>query len=670
MDTITVALVVLALVIALSISYFHYFFRRSSIKEIYLLFFLRSVSIFGLLILLINPKFERKILELIKPTLFIAIDNSSSISYSKEDATVLTLTNEIRNSEEINKWFDVKYFTFGSFTKSGDKLNFDESRTNVSEVLELLNKLGNQQIAPIVLITDGNQTFGSAYKYFQSNQEIYPFIVGDTMQLADLKIDQVNINAYSFLNNNFPVEVFIHYNGNNNLHTKFTVESQGRIIYKQSIEFTPDKNNVHLEFNLPANTVGKHLYKARIAPFDKEKNIINNIKNFSIEVIDEQTTIALVYDIMHPDIGMFKKSIESNKQRKVELLNVNSINKTELDYSAFILYQPNNKFQSIFELVKDRKANYLLVGGLSTDWNFINNNQEFLSYNFSPLIEKYYPNYNKNFNIFHVNDIGFEEFPAIEGYFGDLKISVPNESILTQFINGVVTKEPLLATFNASGQRVSVLIGENIWKWRSHSYLLEKSFQKFDDFLSSIIQYLTIVKQLNAIELEFKTFYYSDEEVKIIARAYDANFNFNDNAELYIQIGNTSAKIPFYTNGNHFEVNLGALKSGNYKFVVVDQQNNAKREGEFSIIEYSLEQEVTHSNVSDLRTLALNSKGEIFYPSQFEKFVDVLRNNNKLIPVQKEKIIPISLIDWKWLLGIIIVSLAIEWFIRKYRGLI
>lgn len=670
MDTLTITLVVLALVIALSISYFQYFFRRTSIKEIHLLFFLRSVSVFGLLILLINPKFDRKILESVKPTLFIAIDNSSSISFSKEDSTVLTLTNKIKNSEEINKRFDVKYFTFGSFTKSGDELNFEESRTNISEVLEVLNKLRNQQTAPIALISDGNQTFGRAYKYFQSNQEIYPFIVGDTMQLADLKIEQVNINAYSFLNNKFPVEVFIHYNGNKNLNSIFTIESQDRIVFEQSIEFTPDKNNVHLEFNLPASTVGKHLYKARIAPFDNEKNVINNIKNFSIEVIDEQTTIALIYDVMHPDIGMFKKSIESNKQRKVELLNINSINKIELNYSAFILYQPNNKFQSVFEFIKNNKSNYLLVGGLSTDWDFINNNQEFFNYNSTPLFEKYYPSYNKNFNVFFVKDIGFGEFPALERSFGDLKIFVPNESILTQFINGVDTKAPLLTTISSSGQRASILFGENIWKWRSHSYLLEKSFQKFDDFLSNIIQYLTIIKKLNAIELEFKTFYYSDEEVKIKARAYDANFNFNDNTELYIQIGNSSTKIPFYTNGNYFEVNLGALKSSNYKFVVVDQQNNAKREGEFSIIEYSIEQEVTHSNVSDLRTLALNSNGEIFYPSQFEKFVDVLSSNDKFRPLQKEKIIPISLIDWKWLLGIIIVSLAIEWFIRKYRGLI
>jgi len=670
MDTLTITLVLLALVIAWLISYFQYFFRRNNIKEIYLLFILRSVSIFGLLILLINPKFNRKILEIVKPKLFVAIDNSSSIKYIDQDSLVLNIVGKIRGNEEINKRFNVNYFTFGSSSKSNDQPNFDESKTNIYEVLEVLNKLTNEQIAPIVLISDGNQTYGSSYKYFQSNQEIYPFIVGDTIQMTDIEISQVNVNSYSFLNNNFPIEVFLHYNGNKNLKTKFTIEDQQRIVYEQSVEFTNNKNNIHLALTLPSDAVGKHVYKARVVPFNNEKNVINNIKNFSIEVIDEQTTIALIYDLLHPDIGMFKKSIENNKQRKVVLLNVDSIDENELDYSAFILYQPTYKFQNIFDLIKKNKANFLLVGGLSTDWNFINNNQEFLKLNFAPQFEKYYPNFNESYNIFHVEDIGFSDFPALEGYFGDVNISVPNESILTQFVNGMETKEPLLATFSLSGQRGSVLFGENIWKWRSHTYMLEKSFQKFDNFLSGIIQYLTIVKQLNAIDLEFEAFYYADEEVKIRARAYDTNFNFKANTEIYLTLENSPNEMPFYTNGNYFEVTLGALKSGNYNFLVTDKQNKAKKEGAFTIIDYSVEQELTHSNRSDLKALALNSKGEIFYPFQFDNFVATVLNNNNFKPVQKEKIIPVSLIDWKWLLGIIIVSLGLEWFIRKYRGLI
>ncbi len=181
---------------------------------------------------------------------------------------------------------------------------------------------------------------------------------------------------------------------------------------------------------------------------------------------------------------------------------------------------------------------------------------------------------------------------------------------------------------------------------------------------------MTLVKQLNKIQLDFKPFFYSDEEVKIKAMAYDSNFNFNTNAELFVQVENNFDKLPFYSNGKYFEVNLGELKSGTYNFKVIDKQSKGEIEGFFTIIEYSIEQEITQSNKSDLEMLALNSDGKIFYPFEFKEFVDLLMNSTKFTPLQKEKTIPVTLIEWKWLLIIIIVSLAFEWFIRKYRGLI
>ena len=177
-------------------------------------------------------------------------------------------------------------------------------------------------------------------------------------------------------------------------------------------------------------------------------------------------------------------------------------------------------------------------------------------------------------------------------------------------------------------------------------------------------------KESNKTELEFKSFYYSDEDVIIKARDYDSNFNFNVNSQMHVNLENSEDKIPFYMDKDYFEVNLGSLKSGNYKFSVVNDQDNSKVEGNFSVIEYSVEQENTIANSSDLSELANVSGGKIFYPSQFVNFIDHLRNNNKFTSVQKEKIKTVSLIDWKWLLGIIIVSLSLEWFIRKFRGLV
>ena len=43
-------------------------------------------------------------------------------------------------------------------------------------------------------------------------------------------------------------------------------------------------------------------------------------------------------------------------------------------------------------------------------------------------------------------------------------------------------------------------------------------------------------------------------------------------------------------------------------------------------------------------------------------------DNFKQVEISKEKIEP--LIEWIYLLGLIILSLSIEWFLRKYNGLI
>ena len=71
-----------------------------------------------------------------------------------------------------------------------------------------------------------------------------------------------------------------------------------------------------------------------------------------------------------------------------------------------------------------------------------------------------------------------------------------------------------------------------------------------------------------------------------------------------------------------------------------------------------------------MEALAKNSNGEIIYPSQLDKLTRALLSNASFKSIQKEKSNTISLIEWKWILGIIVLSLSLEWFIRKYRGLI
>ena len=670
MNSLTITFIILALVIAVLLVYFQYFYKIINHKNVLILAFLRFLTVFLLLLLLINPKIQNKYFETIKPKLLVAVDNSSSITYIKQDSLVKKLVEKTIENKELNQKFDIEYFTFGKVLKNTTNYTFQESHTNLSQALIGLNSFSNQQIAPIIIISDGNQTYGGDYRYYQSKQTVYPIIIGDTIKLDDLEITQINVNSYSYLHNNFPVEVFIRYVGNKNFNSNFIIKENNKVVYKQNINFSNDKKSIHLQFSLPASRVGKYLFKCQVIPFTKEKNTTNNFKNFSVDIIDEQSKVAIVYDVLHPDIGMLKRSVESNKQRKVNLINLNLLNNEIPDIDVFILYQPNNKFKSIFEKSGTSNENYFIITGKQTDWNFLNNVQNAFKKTILLKTEKYYPDFNENFTTFLVDDIGFSDFSPLEDIFGQIDFSVPNKTILTKIVEGFSTDSPLLSTFTNSNRRGVVLFGENIWKWRALSYQSEQSFQKFDQFLNSILQYLTITKKENQLELDYNSFYYGDEPIKITAKSYDANFNFDTKADLKLIIEGSQNTYPFYLSGNIFTINLNDLKRGDYSFKVINSENSKQVNGAFTVVEYSIEQENLQSNIKDLQTLANNSKGQIYYPNQIDNLFRTLISNQDFKAIQKEKIKKISLIDWKWLLGLIVLSLTSEWFIRKYRGLI
>jgi cytochrome bd-type quinol oxidase subunit 2 len=86
MTTNTILLIVLSLGIAFALSFYQYYYKAKNRSKVTLfLAFLRFFSIFGLLLLLINPIITRKTIETVKTPLPIVIDNSASMADLKLD---------------------------------------------------------------------------------------------------------------------------------------------------------------------------------------------------------------------------------------------------------------------------------------------------------------------------------------------------------------------------------------------------------------------------------------------------------------------------------------------------------------------------------------------------------------------------------------------------------
>ena len=636
------------------------------------MFGLRATSIFLVLLLLINPTIERQELTNKKPVLSVLVDNSLSVKYFKSEKIVSDFVNQIQNNSQVNNKFDVQFFKFGKNVNVLDSLSFLENQTNIYNAINRVEALNKNTIAPIIVVSDGNQTTGNLYPYIQTQKNVFPIVIGDTIAKSDVRIAQINVNKYSYLKNRFPVETRILYEGNKTIKTRFTIQHEGKIIFRKNLTLSPSNTVETISSTIESSKEGIQYYKASVSKIENEENVENNSKSFSVEVINEQTKILLLTSVLHPDIGALKKAIETNKQRSVVIKNIKEFKGKLAGYQLVILYQPTILFESYFKIIQKEKLNYFVFTGLNTNWNFLNEIQPNYYKNPTNQSEEFGAIFNKGFLTFGQKDISFETFPPLNNTFGSVNMTSKFDALLFQNIAGFETQTPLLATFENDSQKSAVLFGEGIWKWRAASFLNSGSFQDFDEFLANLVQYLASTKKRDRLTLKYDALYPANVPVLVNAFYVDKNYQFDSRAKLNLKLINTgtnvSQNVPFSLLNNSFEAVLEGLPSGDYRFDVTVENQSIRKTGKFRITTYQIEEQFSNANQKELNLLANKTGGKVYFPSENDNIIKDLIADKRYVTIQKSNIINQQLIDWKFILALSILFFTIEWFVRKYIG--
>ncbi|MEZ4971626.1 MAG: hypothetical protein R2814_18535 [Flavobacteriaceae bacterium] len=343
------------------------------------------------------------------------------------------------------------------------------------------------------------------------------------------------------------------------------------------------------------------------------------------------------------------------------------------DVDVYILYQPDASFDKVYEQIQVRNSNSFTVLGTYADLDFLNKIQN----NF--LIETAYPEQeifaspNAAFSKFDISEFSLQDFPPLLSDAGPVNILGSGEPLLKVRIKGMDLDQPLLAVMERETGKHAVLVGENIWKWRVQSYRNDQTFENFDGFLGKLIFYLSASKGKNRLVLDYSPIYNNTSETKIKATYFDEAFVFDAHASINIKVrnksANTSTEMPMLLKDGYYESDLSNLNTGNYDFIVSVTKENLNRSGSFSILDFDAEKQFTSSNYGKLNRLAKNTEGNLYFPDQLDSLAMALESDPNFIPIQKSKQIVVPLIDFKFLLGIIIAALSLEWFIRKFYGL-
>ncbi|WP_350288602.1 VWA domain-containing protein [uncultured Croceitalea sp.] len=627
-------------------------------------------------LLLINPKFIKEAYTIEKAHLIIAVDNSTSIKNLDGTSAALDNLDRLKSNPSLLEKFEINSYSFGNSIREVDSIKFDAKITNISSALNSLNEIYGNSKSALILLSDGNQTLGLDYEYqkLDAALSVFPIVIGDTTTYEDLRVASVNANKYAFLKNKFPIETSISYSGERSINSMVKIYLNGKQVFRQALSFSKTNTNTVVNALLEASDVGIKSLKVQVDELSNEKNTLNNSKELVIEVIDEKTNVGLISSIIHPDIGALKKSIEANEQREVQILKPNASVEILENIDVFILYQPNTTFKSIYDFIGKLGGGVFTITGSKTDWNFLNDIQSSFSKENYNQTEEILPIKDSSFPLFDISDLSFEGYPPLESELGDLVISKSYETIASQRIKGIDLDSPLFLIVNDEESKEAVLFGENIWKWRVQAYRNERTFKTFDDFMGKVLLYLSDVKQKSRLDITYESLYEESYNAKVSASYFDNSYTFDPNAKLTLKLkkqeSDFSRELPMLLKGNTYEASLDALEAGNYQFTVIESKNKISKSGRFKILDSNLEDQFLAADYDKLARFSKSTNGGLYFPEQLDSLIENLLSDNRFTPVQKSNRNVVSLIDFRYLLILMVFALGAEWFIRKYNGLL
>lgn len=671
-------------IVALALTVFLYY-RDNLLDEVrksirYLLAASRFIYLWCILFLLLGIILESFDERKEKPIVFVAHDNSESILLNKDSSFykekyVADLT---AVSQKLEEEYEVVKYSFSDGLEDGLQANYNGKQTDISSVFgSIFDRYTNRNIGAIILSTDGIYNTGSNPVYELARKNYLPVFtigLGDTSIVRDLKIEEVKHNDIAFLGNQFPVEVVVSATQCENEKGVLGIYDGDKLIEQRELKFVSENEQKVERFTLTADKIGFRKYTARITTLDNEFSTRNNEANFYVEVIDGRQKILLSYSGPHPDINALRYVIENNKNYEVVQKKLNEVSAVK-PYDLVVLHNYVAGNPVIDAALDEGTVPFLIINGTNTDTRSLSKMQ--IGFNgFSPQTEEVGFVFNPSFKEILINPKIVELFsaaPPLHAPFGNIRFSGAVDVLAYQKVGSIKLDNPLIYFTKKGKNKVGVIMGEGIWRWRLYDQMKNRTTKNFEEFFNKVTTFLAVKENKDPFRIKIDNEYTESDNVIVEAELYNQSFELINEPEVafnYTDENDNTIESFFVRRGEAYRLDLGKLKAGIYNWTAMTdfQGKQYKRNGTFLVKEVKVELLNARADHRLLRNIAENSGGKFYLPNglnQLEK--DVMSREDLVTVVYQEKSF-VDLIDRKWLFYLILFFIALEWFIRKYSG--
>jgi hypothetical protein len=188
-----------------------------------------------------------------------------------------------------------------------------------------------------------------------------------------------------------------------------------------------------------------------------------------------------------------------------------------------------------------------------------------------------------------------------------------------------------------------------------------------------MIQFLSVNVDKSFFRMEGESNFMENEPVNFDAEVYNQSYELINNNDVEMTITNSQGDVyPFVfgKTARAYQLNAGILPVDNYTWEarVRVGENLYTDDGAFTVSPLNIEAVNTIADHNLLYQLSEKTNGEMIYPADLEQLPEMLRNREDITTITYTDRKYSDLVNIPWVLGLIILLLSIEWFIRKRGG--
>lgn len=620
-----------------------------------------------------------------KPIVIFAQDNSESVVFGKDSSYYKGeyLKNVSGLISSLADKYDTNIYSFGDKVGKGFSFEFKEKQTDIASLFdEIETRYSNRNVGAVILASDGlyNKGQNPLYALLQSKFPVYTIALGDTTVRKDLILSKVLHNRIAYLGNKFPIEIQVAARQLGGKVTTCTVSKDESVLFSQQVVIAGNNFSTTIPVQLEANAIGLQRYSVKLTGLEGEVSFSNNAMDIFIDVLDGRQKVLILANAPHPDVAAIKNALESNENYEVSSFAAESFNKAVSEYNLVILHQlpvSKNGGEKLLTDIEKAKVPVLFVLGSQVNVAGFNDAQSDIIIPVSGgKINDVTPVLSKDFSLFTVSDAlrnYSSKFPPLQCPFGNYKVNASVSSLFNQKIGLVETEIPLMFFSQSGEQKMGVICGEGIWRWRLQDFSENGSQNIFNELITKTVQYLSAKIDKSLFRVISKNNFFENESVDFEAEVYNDSYELINSPEVNMVITNQEGKsFPFTFNKTvtAYRLNAGMFPVGNYRYeakVKVGAKIYSEK-GEFSVAALQVETTNTVADHQLLYSLAKKSGGEMIYPGQLDKLAEILNEREDIKPISRSEKKLSDLINLKWIFFLILVLVSMEWFIRKING--